>query len=135
ALNRYREAHKATLFEAVHTLEIVKGAQVQQLDELARKMPWPSVGNWLADHAGGDASIAISFAIIVALVAKWHAARTRGGYEPRAVGLNTEAAHAGAIRVPAVVTKALLVSGGLAGLASVPFVLGSKHYFEQGMLA
>src|SRR5262249_42865042 len=58
----------------------------------------------------------------------------RGGYELRAVGKNVEAANAGAIPVPQVVTKALLVSGGLAGLAAVPFVLGSKHYFELDML-
>jgi simple sugar transport system permease protein len=135
ALNRYREAHKVELFEAMHTLPIVEGARIQQLDELARKMPWQSVGDWLADHAGGDASVAITFAVIAAIVAKWAIVRTRGGYELRAVGQNVEAAAANGVRVPAVMTKALLVSGGLAGLASVPFVLGSKHYFEQGMLA
>ena len=134
-LNRYREGHKAELFEAVHTLPIVAGAHIQQLDEFSLRLPWKDLGAWLADHAGGDANLSCFFAVVVALVAKWMVARTRGGFELRAVGKNVEAANALGVPVPVVVTKALLISGGFAGLAAVPFVLGSKHYFEQGMLS
>lgn len=134
ALNRYRDAHKADLAEAVHTLPIPESTRLQSLEDLAKKALPGELGQWFSDVLGGDASVAFFYALVAALLCKWLIARTRGGYELRAVGQNVEAARAGGIAVPAVVTKALLVSGGLAGLASVPFVLGSRHYYEQGML-
>jgi simple sugar transport system permease protein len=58
--------------------------------------------------------------------------RTRRGYELRAVGLQPDAAEYGGVRVGGVWLRAMAVSGALAGLGGVNFVLGYKHYYEDG---
>jgi simple sugar transport system permease protein len=50
----------------------------------------------------------------------------------RAVGLQPDAAEYGGVRVGGVWMRALAVSGALAGLGGVNFVLGYKHYYEDG---
>ena len=62
----------------------------------------------------------------------WFLFRTRGGYELRAVGLQPEAAEYGGVDVPAVWTRALTLSGAIAGLGGINYVLGYKHYYEDG---
>jgi simple sugar transport system permease protein len=62
----------------------------------------------------------------------WYLVRTRRGYELRAVGLQPDAAEYGGVRVGGVWMRALAVSGALAGLGGVNFVLGYKHYYEDG---
>jgi simple sugar transport system permease protein len=84
---------------------------------------------------GSHANGLVFLAVAVALVAWWTIHRTRTGYELRAVGANAEAARAAGISLPTTITKALLVSGGLAGLAAAPFVLSNNFYYEQDMLA
>lgn len=121
-LGRYRLAHKE-LSEAVHTLPVVEGARVLDL------------GKTFESFDGSHANTLIYTAIGTAALVWWVVNKTRTGFELRAVGLNAEAAHATGISVPSVITKALLVSGGLAGLAAAPFVLSDKFYFEQGMLS
>jgi simple sugar transport system permease protein len=119
-VNRYRvalrDAHPE-LREGMRTLDIVDGARVGRLTVFA----------------GSHANTLIFVALAVAAVTWWAVHRTRTGFELRAVGHNPEAAHAAGISLPVTITKALLVSGGFAGLAAAPFVLAEKHYFEQGM--
>jgi simple sugar transport system permease protein len=57
------------------------------------------------------------------------------GYELRAVGLNAPAAEYGGISIGRTHTLAMALSGALAGLGGVNFVLGYKHFFEQGFSA
>lgn len=121
-LQRYRRAH-AELAEAMHTLPVVPGARVSPLEKI-----FPTL-------EGSHANTLVFFALAVAAATWFVVHRARGGFELRAVGLNSEAAHAQGISVPAVLTKALLVSGGLAGLAAAPFVLSNNYYYEQDMLA
>ncbi|MBI3725943.1 ABC transporter permease [bacterium] len=121
-LNRYRAAHESELREAVHTLPIVPGARLSPLEKLL-----PGLGE---SHASTACFLALVTALLVHAIVRF----TRGGYELRAVGLNAEAARAAGASVPGVLVKALLVSGGLAALGSVPFVLGFRSYYEQGML-
>ena len=59
--------------------------------------------------------------------------RTRRGYELRAVGLQPDAAEYGGVKVGGVWLRAMAVSGALAGLGGINFVLGYKHYYEDGM--
>src|SRR5207248_902745 len=49
----------------------------------------------------------------------------------RAVGLSPKAAEFGGVSVPRAMMLSLVVSGGLAGLGGLNFVLGSPGYFEQ----
>jgi simple sugar transport system permease protein len=62
----------------------------------------------------------------------WFLFRTRAGYEFRAVGLQPAAAEYGGVKVPRVMRNAFTLSGALAGLGGINFVLGYKGYYEDG---
>lgn len=72
--------------------------------------------------------IAPGVAILVALLLQ----RTRFGFQSEVVGRNVAAAASAGISVPGVQTQALLLSGGIAGLAGAAEVLGIHHYFLAG---
>jgi simple sugar transport system permease protein len=122
-LGRYRLRYP-DLAEAMHTRPVVAGAHLTPLDEA-----FPIL-------TGSHASTSTFLALAAAVLAWFVVYRTRTGYELRAVGLNPEAARAGGVPIAKVIARALLVSGGLAGLAATPFVLGgSHHYYEQETLS
>ena len=79
---------------------------------------------------------AANFTLLLLLVAAggtwWFLFRTRSGYELRAVGLQPDAAEYGGVRAPATWRRAMTIAGALAGLGGVNFVLGYKHYYEEG---
>jgi len=81
----------------------------------------------------------VNFSLLVALLAAAGAGLllfgTRLGYEMRAVGLNAPAAEYGGVSIGRVQVVAMALSGALAGLGGVNFVLGYKHYFELGFSA
>lgn len=68
-------------------------------------------------------------AILAALLTQLWLARTRAGFETRAVGLSPEAAHAAGIGVAWRIYQAMALSGALAGLAGAVLVLGTEHKF------
>lgn len=72
-------------------------------------------------HAG------IAVPIIGAIVLLFVLARTRWGYELRVVGENAEAARYAGINVRSTMLSAMLVSGGMAGLAGMVQVSGIIH--------
>jgi simple sugar transport system permease protein len=90
----------------------------------------------LADYVqafhGSAANLALVLAVVLALIMWYFLFRTRGGYELRAVGLQPKAAEYGGINVKATWIKAMALSGALAGLGGVNYVLGYKHYYEEG---
>jgi simple sugar transport system permease protein len=105
--------------ETLHTPEIRNGA-IPRLDAFIQ-----------AFHGS-----AANLTIIVALVAAWlswvHLFRSRRGYELRAVGLQPEAAEYGGVSVKGTLMRAMVLSGAVAGLGGVNYVLGYKHYYEEG---
>jgi simple sugar transport system permease protein len=90
----------------------------------------------LADAIPAFHGSAANFTIIVALLAAigvWFLLfRTRAGYELRAVGLQPDAAEYGGVSVRGVWFRALTLSGAIAGLGGINYVLGYKHYYEDG---
>src|SRR5205085_11527717 len=62
----------------------------------------------------------------------WFLFRTRRGFELRAVGLQPHAAEYAGIDVGGVTWRALALSGAIAGIGGVNYVLGYKHYYEEG---
>jgi simple sugar transport system permease protein len=56
--------------------------------------------------------------------------RTRFGYDLRASGLNPFAAQASGVAANAMVVKAMLISGALAGLVALPQILGSTYKYD-----
>jgi ABC-type uncharacterized transport system permease subunit len=85
-----------------------------------------------ATFSGSAANTTFVFALAAAAFVWWYLFRTRPGYELRAVGLQPDAAEYGGVRVGAVWAKTMIVSGALAGLGGVNYVLGYKHYYEEG---
>jgi simple sugar transport system permease protein len=92
----------------------------------------PRLADFMAAFQGSAANATLLLALAVAAVAWWHLFRTRGGYELRAVGLQPDAAEYGGVRVGRVWVRAMAIAGALAGLGGVNYVLGYKHYYEEG---
>ena len=76
----------------------------------------------------------VHFGLIIALLAaawtSWLLFRTTKGFEFRAAGLNPRAAGYAGMRAGRTIVLAMIVSGGLAGLAGAVEVLGTSHYLS-----
>lgn len=105
--------------ETVRTAELPAGARLMLLSAIA-----PSL-------RGSDGNAALFLAFLASGAVLFVLARTRAGYELRAVGSSPPAAEYGGINVRRRVMLALVGSGALAGLGGVNFVMGSPGYFEQ----
>lgn len=105
--------------ETLHTPEIHAGAL-------------PRADVFFASFHGSAANTTILIVIAAALAMWYYLFRARGGYELRAVGLQPDAAEYGGVSVGRVMFRALTVSGAIAGLGGVNYVLGYKHYYEDG---
>lgn len=105
--------------ETLHTPEIQSGALLR-------------VDAFLPAFHGSAANATILIVIVTAIAVWYYLFRTRGGYELRAVGLQPDAAEYGGVAVGRVMFRALTVSGAIAGLGGVNYVLGYKHYYEDG---
>lgn len=68
---------------------------------------------------------AIVVGVIMAIVLK----RTRFGFDLRATGLNPTAATASGVNARAMVVKAMLISGALAGLIGLPDLMGDTYHY------
>jgi simple sugar transport system permease protein len=119
ALNWAVAAHLA-MPETLHTAEIRSG-QV------------PRVSDALPAFHGSAANFTILVALAAAAAVGWYLFRTRAGYELRATGLQPDAAEYAGVRVGGTWVRAMTLSGALAGLAGINYVLGYKHYYEDGM--
>lgn len=92
----------------------------------------PRLADVFTVFRGSAANFTIVFALLAAIASWWYLFHTRSGYELRAVGLQPDAAEYGGVRVPRVLWVTMALSGALAGLGGVNFVLGYKGYYEDG---
>ncbi len=92
----------------------------------------PRLGELLPLFHGSAANLSFLLALAAAAAVGWYLFRTRAGFDLRAVGLQPDAAEAGGVDVGGVWARAFALSGALAGLGGVNFVLGYKHYYEDG---
>ncbi len=108
------------LFEtaSVRTRDVAAGAWLPRLDTL------------LPALRGAPANFSLLLGLLLAVLVGVLLFRTRLGYELRAVGMNAAAAEAAGISIGRSQVLAMSLSGALAGLGGVNFVLGYKHYFE-----
>jgi ABC-type uncharacterized transport system permease subunit len=106
----------------VRTPDVVAGAHLPRLDALG-----------LSSMRGSAVSVALPVAVAVAVAAAFWLARSRVGREIVLVGLSPTACAAEKIPVARRTGTVLLLSGAIAGLASLAPVLGSKGYFESGL--
>lgn len=92
-------------------------------------------------HGLGDAlrpspvNAALLLALATAVAAGIWLFRSAGGFELRVLGFNPNAARTAGIDVSRTTMRAMLLSGALAGLGGVSFVLGTKYYYETGFAA
>jgi simple sugar transport system permease protein len=119
ALLNYVVASHLAVAETLHTPEINAGAV-------------PRLADISPTFAGSAANTTFLLALAAAAAVWWYLFRTRSGYDLRAVGLQPDAAEYGGVRVGGVWAKTMVVSGALAGLGGVNYVLGYKHYYEEG---
>ncbi|OYV71991.1 MAG: ABC transporter permease [Gemmatimonadetes bacterium 21-71-4] len=119
ALLNYLTVAHFKVFDTLHTAEIASGA----LPRLSAVIP--------AFH-GSAANVVILLGLVAVAIAWWYLFRSRAGYELRAVGLQPQAAEYGGVNVPGVWWRAMLISGAVAGIGGLNFVLGYKHYYEDG---
>ena len=105
--------------DTLHTAPIASGAL-------------PRVDSFLPSFHGSAANLTILLAVAAAIVLGWYLFRTRRGFELRAVGLQPAAAEYAGVNVAGVTWRALAVSGAIAGIGGLNYVLGYKHYYEEG---
>jgi simple sugar transport system permease protein len=106
----------------VRTPDVAPGARLARLDALG-----------LGGLHGSAVSIAFPVALIVALGVSAWLRRSRMGREIALVGLSPAACRAEGIPVAKRIGMALVLSGAVAGAASLAPVLGDKGYFENGL--
>ena len=119
ALLSYFTATRLKVPETLHTQEIRSGVV-------------PRISDLLPAFHGSAANLVLILAVVACVATWWYLFRTRRGFELRAVGLQPEAAEYGGGQPGAVWTRAMAISGALAGLGGLNFVLGYKHYYEEG---
>jgi simple sugar transport system permease protein len=119
ALLNYIVAAHVHVPETLHTPEMRAGAL-------------PRLAAISSTFSGSAATVTFLLALAAAAIVWWYVFRTRPGYELRAVGLQPDAAEYGGVRVGGVWAKTMTLSGALAGLGGLNYVLGYKHYYEEG---
>lgn len=119
ALLNWIVAAKFHVTDTLHTPEIHAGTI-------------PRLESAISAFHGSAANGTILVVMMVVALAWFYIFRTRGGYELRAVGLQPDAAEYGGINVKGVWLKAMTISGMIAGLGGINYVLGYKHYYEDG---
>jgi general nucleoside transport system permease protein len=105
--------------ETLHTPEIHAGSI-------------PRLDLFIPAFHGSAANLTVIVAILAAVAVWFFLFRSRRGYELRAVGLQPDAAEYGGVNVGGVWFRALTLSGAIAGLGGINYVLGYKHYYEDG---
>ena len=119
ALLNYLTSAKVHVSDTLHTPELQSGAL-------------PRLGDAFGPFHGSAANATILLALVTAIALGWYLFRTRRGFELRAVGLQPKVAEYAGVDVAGVTWRALAVSGAIAGLGGLNYVLGYKHYYEEG---
>ena len=119
ALLNYLTSARVHVPDTLHTPEIKSGAL-------------PRLGDMFAPFHGSAANVTILLAVVAAVALGWYLFRTRSGFELRAVGLQARAAEYAGVNVASVTWRALALSGAIAGIGGLNYVLGYKHYYEEG---
>lgn len=106
---------------SVRTAEIVPGARIPRLE------------TWFRAFRGSAASLSVVLAIVTAVIVTESYRRTRFGRELVLIGQGARAMEAAKVPVARRFEQAFVLSGAIAGLASLGTVLGYKGYFEEGL--
>ncbi|HVO30814.1 MAG TPA: ABC transporter permease, partial [bacterium] len=119
----------AAVAATVRTEELPAAAHLPRLSAIADALGMASLGDALRPS---PANAAVVLALLAAIAVALYLFRSVGGFELRVLGLNPSAAATGGIDVRRATMRAFVLSGALAGLAGVSFVMGAKYYYETG---
>jgi len=119
ALLNYIVAAKIHVPETLHTPEIRAGG-IARLD------------SFIPAFHGSAANLSILIALGTAAAVWVYLFKSKRGFEMRAVGLQPEAAEYGGVSVGGIWMRAMILSGAIAGLGGINYVLGYKQYYEEG---
>ena len=119
ALLNYIIAAHIHVPETLHTPQVNTGAI-------------PRLSSFIPAFHGSAANLSIVFALLAAGLVWVYMFKSRRGFELRAVGLQPEAAEYGGVNVGHVWMRAMIISGAIAGIGGVNYVLGYKSYYEEG---
>ena len=108
------------LRETMHTSPVIAAAEL------------PRAAALLPSLSGSALSAALAVALLAAAAVWLLLSRSAFGFRLGALGQSPAAAAAFGAPVARDTALALVVGGGLAGLCGVNFVLGYKHYYEEG---
>jgi len=111
------------LFETLHTAAIPANTQLARLE------------TFLPALRGAPVNLMLFLQLLFCAGCWLLLWRSRWGFEVRAVGLSPETARVSGIPVRRRMVQAMACSGALAGMAAANFVMGYKHYFEEGFTA
>lgn len=90
----------------------------------------PTLNTWFPFFGDTPLNIGFPIAIVALVIYGIVVSRSTWGYQLRATGLNQHAAHYAGVRISRMIIIAMLISGALAGLASVNSIMGSTHYLS-----
>jgi ABC-type uncharacterized transport system permease subunit len=90
----------------------------------------PTLNTWFPFFGDTPLNIGFPVAIVALVIYGVMVSRSTWGYQLRATGLNQHAAHYAGVRISRMIIVAMLISGALAGLASVNSIMGSTHYLS-----
>lgn len=107
--------------EQVHTRPVVASARI------------PSLDAWIPALRGSALNVAIVVALLLPFLADLELRKTVAGLRVRALGSNPEAARALGVPLIATTTRAMALSGFIAGCGALHYVLGAKGYAEDGL--
>jgi simple sugar transport system permease protein len=118
ALLNYLTAAHLKVEGTLHTAEIHAGAL-------------PRLSGMIDAFHGSAANVVLLLALATAAAVSWFLFRTRRGFDLRAAGLQPAAAEFGGVNVGGVWWRTMALSGALAGIGGLNYVLGYKHYYEE----
>jgi simple sugar transport system permease protein len=118
ALLNYLTAAHLKVEGTLHTPEIHAGAL-------------PRLSSMIDAFHGSAANVVLFLAFVTAAAVSWFLFRTRRGFDLRATGLQPAAAEYGGVNVGGVWWRTMMLSGSLAGIGGLNYVLGYKHYYEE----
>jgi ABC-type uncharacterized transport system permease subunit len=122
ALLNYLISVHFKVHDTLHTAEIKSGKL-------------PRLSDFFSGFHGSAANTVLILALVVVVAAWAYLFRTRAGFELRAVGLQPPAAEYAGVSVGGVWWRTMALAGAVAGLGGLNYVLGYKHYFEEGFSA
>ncbi|RLD17409.1 MAG: ABC transporter permease [Caldiserica bacterium] len=92
----------------------------------------PRIEDFFPQFKGSALNLSFFIAILLVIYFTYYLYRTKSGFELRVLGESIDCAEYSGVNIKKKIISTMFLSGGLCGLVGINFVLGYKHYFEQG---